>query len=194
MLVAGSFIRTDRDLKPHRFATLPRFQAVFDQAEHVVRLLLKQFDIAVAHNSKRRPVQHFEAAEEFRQASRHGLFSKINFCSVSPVPGTNRGKTYGNCTAKICFGPKPVGQRGSAAPRYSPRLKVRARMARIDRHRRQNGSAVVKKPIQNQMLIVGQFLVLDELNAFFGQLRADQFVPAAVLRATISCVRFTIRL
>ena len=44
-----------RDLEPHRLAALPRLEAILDQPEHVVRLLLEEFEVAVPRDAERSP-------------------------------------------------------------------------------------------------------------------------------------------
>ena len=68
----GSALRCRRPATSSRTAW-PRCRALeplFDQPQHVVRLLLEQFDVAVARDAERRARQHVEAAEQFRQPGR----------------------------------------------------------------------------------------------------------------------------
>ncbi len=62
------FVGAGGHFQPHGVAALPGLEALFDQPQHVVRLLLQQLDVAVARDAERRPVQDVEAAEQLAAA------------------------------------------------------------------------------------------------------------------------------
>ena len=183
--VGQRFVGLRGDLDPHRLAPLAGLEAVLDQSQHVVRLLLQQFQVAVPRDAERRPGADLKSAEQLRQTCGHHIFEQHKARASRGGRGHHddpRQDLRHLHHGKQTIWAQPLHVFEHHAQIETTIVITGRRVGRIDRHRREDRQdAVLKKPVDVFALLSFERVVSQELKTFGRHRRPDAVLEAAIL-------------
>ena len=183
--VGQRFVGLRGDLDPHRLAPLAGLEAVLDQSQHVVRLLLQQFQVAVPRDAERRPGADLKSAEQLRQPCGHHIFEQHK--ARAARGGRRHHDDPRQDLRHLHHGKQTIWAQPLHVFEHHAQIETAIvitgrRVGRIDRHRRQDRQdAVLKEPVDVLPLLSFERVIAKELKTFGRHRRPDAVLEAAIL-------------